>query len=180
MSSGWTSIYWYLKSPSESGLGTSQFYDGTGASTTASYTYSFPSGVSGDYVLTAYTYLSDNTIVQPSYTVSVSLPSSSTTTTTTSTTASGTLVADTSSLPANGVFLLRLTSTVSFSSVKWYTFSPGNADESWVGTQNFSPTVSETTYTPYIGNDAGDYNIRAEITPTTGAVFNVNCTVTRE
>ncbi len=73
---GWTSIYWYLKSPSESGLGTSQssVSDSPGNSTTASYTYSFPSGVSGDYVLTAYTTLSDNTVVQPSYTVSVSLP----------------------------------------------------------------------------------------------------------
>ena len=74
--SGWTSIYWYLKAPSESGLGTSQssVSDSTGNSSTASYTYSFPSGVSGDYVLTAYTTLSDSTIVQPSYTVSVSLP----------------------------------------------------------------------------------------------------------
>ena len=78
--SGWTSIYWYLKSPSESGLGTSQssVSNSTGNSTTASYTYSFPSGVSGDYVLTAYTTLSDNTVVQPSYTVTVSLPTSST------------------------------------------------------------------------------------------------------
>ena len=76
--SGWTQIYWYLKSPSETGLGTSQssVSDSTGNSTSASYTYSFPSGVSGDYVLKAYVYLSDSTIVEPSYTVSVSLPSS--------------------------------------------------------------------------------------------------------
>ena len=88
--SGWTQIYWYLKSPSESDYGTSQssVSDSTGNSTSASYTYSFPSGVSGDYVLTAYVYSSDGTIVQPSYTVSVSLPSSTDTTTSTETEAS--------------------------------------------------------------------------------------------
>ena len=85
--SGWTQIYWYLKSPSESGYGTSQsnVSDSTGNSTSASYTYSFPSGVSGDYVLTAYVYASDGTIAEPSYTVSVSLPSSTGTTTSTDT-----------------------------------------------------------------------------------------------
>ena len=58
--SGWTQIYWYMKSPSESGYGTSQssVSDSTGSSTSASYTYSFPEGVSGDYVLTAYVYAS--------------------------------------------------------------------------------------------------------------------------
>ncbi len=88
--SGWTQIYWYLKSPSESGLGTSQLpisEDSTGSSTSASYTYSFPEGVSGDYVLTAYVYLSNGTLADPhpSYTVSVSLPSSTETTTSTQT-----------------------------------------------------------------------------------------------
>ena len=74
VSSGWTSIYWYMKSPSQSGIGTSvsNVSDSTGNSTTGSYTYSFPSGASGDYVLTAYITLSDFTIVQPSCTVSVS------------------------------------------------------------------------------------------------------------
>ena len=74
---GWTQIYWYLRSPGESyETSQSSVSDSTGNSTTASYTYSFPSGVSGDYVLKAYVYLSDSTIVEPSYTVSVSLPSS--------------------------------------------------------------------------------------------------------
>ncbi len=184
-SSAYSSVYWYVKTPSDTTATSQEIDQGDGSLTTADFTYTFPSSVSGDYVFTAYVYDGDNTTVyEESYTVSVSLPSSSTATatssTTTATTASGTLVADTSSLPANWVFLLSLTSTVPFSSVKWYTFSPGNADESWVGTQNFSPAVSETTYTPYIDNYAGDYNIRAEITPTTGAVFSVSCTVTRE
>ena len=70
--SGWREIYWYLKSPSQSGLGTSvSNVSGNGSSTTALHTYSFPSGATGDYVLTAYTTMSDNSVVQPSYTVTV-------------------------------------------------------------------------------------------------------------
>ena len=70
--SAYSSIYWYVKSPSESGLGTSvNWVSGDGSSTSATFSYTFASDASGDYVITAYTYLSDNSIVQPSYTVSV-------------------------------------------------------------------------------------------------------------
>lgn len=71
--SGYTLIYWYIKSPSESGYGTAgSTTSGNGSSsTTASYTYSLPSDASGDYVLTAYIYLANNTITEASYTVSV-------------------------------------------------------------------------------------------------------------
>ena len=94
---GWDLIYWYMRSPSESGLGSYQSYtsasdhkdeaDSSGILKKASYTYAFPKNVSGDYVLTAYVYLSNNTISDPhpSYTVSVSLPGSTTTTTSTDT-----------------------------------------------------------------------------------------------
>ena len=77
--SGYTSIYWYMKSPSQSGLGTSvsSVSDSTGNATSASYTYSIPSDASGDYVLTAYITLSDSTIAESSYTVSVSSDGSS-------------------------------------------------------------------------------------------------------
>ena len=72
LASAYSSIYWYVKSPSESGLGTSVSYvSGDGSSTSASFSWSVPSGASGDYVITAYTYLSDNSVVQPSYTVTV-------------------------------------------------------------------------------------------------------------
>ena len=68
----YSSIYWYVKSPSESGLGTSvQYVSGDGSSTSATFSYTFPSDASGDYVITAYTYLSDWSVVQPSYTVTV-------------------------------------------------------------------------------------------------------------
>lgn len=72
--SGYTSIHWYIKGPSDAGYGTTAATQtGSGSSSTsASYTYSIPSDASGEYVLTAYIYLTDNTIAEPSYTVSVS------------------------------------------------------------------------------------------------------------
>ena len=80
--SAYSSIYLYVKSPSESGLGTSVSYvSGDGSSTSATLSYTFPSDASGDYVITAYTYLLDNSIVQPSYTVTVGSGSSTDTTT---------------------------------------------------------------------------------------------------
>ena len=70
--SGFNYVYWYIKSPSQSRLGTNVETDsGYGTSTSASFTWSVPSDASGEYVITAYTYLSDNSIVQPSYTVTV-------------------------------------------------------------------------------------------------------------
>ena len=185
--SGWTSIYWYLKSPSESGVGTSQssVSDSTGNSTTASYTYSFPSGVSGDYVLTAYTTLSDYTIVQPSYTVSVSLPSSSNAPASApsapASTASGTLKAASGyslTITQYDAVYLKLTTTVPFSAIKWYLVPSWSSIESYKGTQNFSPAVSETSYSTIVDTVFGEYTLRADITPTTGNTFSVSCTVT--
>ena len=71
--SGYSTIYWYIKPEGQEGTGTSQSTTtgGSSSTTTASYTYSIPSGVSGNYVLTAYTYLPNNSIVQPTYTVTV-------------------------------------------------------------------------------------------------------------
>ena len=81
--SPYSKVYWYVKTPSESGYGTNVSTEyGDGSKTTSQLSYSFPSGVSGNYVITAYTYFTGS-IIEPSYTVSVSLPSSTTTTTTT-------------------------------------------------------------------------------------------------
>ena len=80
-SSPYKSVYWYVKSPSETGLGTSKEIDkGDGSTTTASFSYTFPSGNSGDYKITAYMYDSDSdsSVYEDSYTVSVSLPTTTT------------------------------------------------------------------------------------------------------
>ncbi len=68
-------VYWYVTPPdgTESGVNTEY---GDGSKTTSQLGYSFPSGVSGDYLFKAYVYDGDNTTVyEASYTVSVSLPS---------------------------------------------------------------------------------------------------------
>ena len=78
-SSPYSSVYWYVKTPSETGLGTTQEIDqGDGSTTTASFTYTFPTGKKGDYTITAYMYDSDSSVYEDSYTVSVSLPTTTT------------------------------------------------------------------------------------------------------
>ncbi len=85
--SGFNSVYWYVASPSDTGLGTNVETDtGTGSTTSASFSYNFPANASGDYVITAYTYLSDGTVIQPSYTVTVGSATSTSSTTQTDTT----------------------------------------------------------------------------------------------
>jgi len=78
-SSAYSSVYWYVKSPSESGLGSNVEIDtGSSTSTTASMTYTFASDASGDYVITAYVYPYDSSesVYEVSYTVNVSSSSS--------------------------------------------------------------------------------------------------------
>ncbi|MDE2674701.1 MAG: hypothetical protein OXH65_06290 [Paracoccaceae bacterium] len=193
-SSPYSSIYWYVKSPSDtSGYGTTIEIDqGDGSLTTADFTYTFPSGVSGDYQIMAYTYFTGS-IVEPSYTVTVSLPSSTTTTTpaapaapsapkTPATTPSGTLGAwgDYSLIVSSQYTppILQLTTTVPFTSVRWYILKPGYPSESSFDTNTFRPAASDTTYYPSLGAGDGDYTVRAEITPSTGSSFSVSCTIT--
>ena len=174
-------IYWYVKGPGDFsyyGPKVKTDYGDGSTTTTAQLGYSFPSGVSGEYQFLAYVYSGDYSVYETSYTVSVSLPSQSKS----AAVPSGKLSADIgSSLRFSGVFTptLKLTTTVPVVSVKWYTLSPGNADESLLSTQTFSSGVSETTFRLYIGNDVGDYTVRTEITSATGVVFNVSCIVTR-
>ena len=69
----YSSVYWYVKSPSESGLGTNVGTNyGDGSTTEASLSYTFPRDASGDYVITAYVYPESGSVYEVSYTVSVS------------------------------------------------------------------------------------------------------------
>ena len=175
--SGWTSIYWYLKSPSESGLGTSQssVSDSTGNSTTASYTYMFPSGTSGDYVLTAYTTLSDNTVVQPSYTVSVSMSIN------VLSTPGATLACDiTPPVPRDTGFTVTLTAVGPFRSASFYQQGPGSDSETFSGSEGFyGYPESGTTITHQLSfsGSQGAWNVRVEITPVTGNAYSVTFTI---
>ncbi len=177
-------VYWYVTPPggTESGVNTEY---GDGSKTTSQLGYSFPSGVSGDYLFKAYVYDGDNTTVyEASYTVSVSLPSSSTTSSSTTkkkpSATLGPMSGYSTTISPGDSFILEVKATTAFSSVSWYTLSPGNADESRINTQNFSPAVTRTTYFPYIDSYAGDYNVRVEITPVSGEPYSVSCTITVE
>ena len=70
-----SSVYWYVAVPGESGLGSNIEMDtGSSSSTTESFTYTFPSSAaSGDWKITAYIYdYLDNSTYEMSSTVSVS------------------------------------------------------------------------------------------------------------
>ncbi len=75
-SSPYSSVYWYVKSPTDTSANgrTIEIDQGNGSLTTASFTYTFPSGVSGDYKITSYVYPSSGSVYEDSYTVSVSIP----------------------------------------------------------------------------------------------------------
>ena len=76
-SQAYNSVSWYLKRPSDASAVYQRIDSGNGSSTTSQFSYSFPSGVSGDYVFKAMGTIG-STGFEESYTVSVSLPSSST------------------------------------------------------------------------------------------------------
>ena len=72
------SVTWYIASPGTTGRGTfAGSTPGDGSATTADLDYTFPSGVSGDYRITAavYKHADMSLLGEVSYTVSVSLPS---------------------------------------------------------------------------------------------------------
>ena len=66
-------VHWYVKNPSETGIGTEIEYDGDGfgGASEASFSYTFPY-TTGDYVITARVYrFSDYTYYDVTYTVTV-------------------------------------------------------------------------------------------------------------
>ncbi len=78
-------VFWYVQTPGESDFGDEELID-TSGNLSSSFSYSFPNGASGDYVIRASgTIVSTGEGFDVSYTVSVSLPSSTTTTPTTPT-----------------------------------------------------------------------------------------------
>ncbi|MDE0313280.1 MAG: hypothetical protein OXM61_00130 [Candidatus Poribacteria bacterium] len=74
----YNSVYWYVRGPGESSnsLGSNidtTYGDDEATSTEDSFTYTFPSGAmhTGEYVITAYIYLADQSVDQEHYTVTV-------------------------------------------------------------------------------------------------------------
>lgn len=166
-------VYWYVKSPSESGLGTNVKTDtGDGSTTTtAQLSYSFPGGVSGDYVITAYVYGADNSVYQTSYTVTVSssvstetptttspTPTPETTTPTTPTFSISPYGSYTSNTTVNASYAMVLSASEAISQVKWY------VSGSLYDTQNFydSTTTSSTLWVSF--SFTGENEVRVEVT----------------
>lgn len=157
-SSPYSSVYWYVKSPSETGYGTNVETDyGNGSTTTASLTYNFPSGTSGDYVITAYVYDSDNSVSETSYTVTVSLPTSSTPTY--------------SFAPSSGAYSAKagdshtatFTSSVAFTSLSWYLKTPSDTSAVYQSTVSGNGTATNATYTyTFPSGTSGDYVFTAK------------------
>ncbi len=165
--SGYSTIYWYIKPEGQAGTGTSQSTTtgGSSSTTTASYTYSIPSGVSGNYVLTAYTYLPNNTIVQPTHTVSVRAQP---------TTPSHPLSVSASPGPSRWSVSLSWTAPSSDggSAITGYEYQYRRyyADtwESWSSWQSVSST--STTVTGLISNGTYEFRLRAVNSVGTGSI----------
>lgn len=172
--SAYRSVYWYVKSPSESGLGTQiSSVIGGSSSTTASLSWSIPSSASaGDHVITAYVYNdSDNSVYEVRHTVSVAAapkpkPSAS--------------VSGSGSAKAGSRYKVSLTTTVAFRYMYWYVKAPGgwgkgNLVSAWGGGRR----SSSLSY-PFASSASGDYVITASVKFYDGSVSEVRHTVSVE
>ncbi len=183
--SAYSSVYWYVKTPSDtSAYGTTQEIDvGNGSTTTADFTYTFPSGVSGTYQIMAYVYGSDSSVYEEKYTVSVTAPSSSTTPTPTTPSLSYSLVS------SDGVYTAEagtgheanFTTNQAYSSVYWYVKSPS---QTGLGTNVETDTGDSSTTTTaqlsysFPSGTSGDYVITAYVyPPASGSVYQTSYTV---
>ena len=195
--SGYQYVYWYLAGPGIDGLGLLQETDyGYGSSTSADFSWSIPSYASGDHVITAYTYLSDWSIVEPSYTVSVGGGSSTDTTTTdttTSTTDDDSSTTSTSpyslsiSNPGNTFYsgdtvTLNLSGYESYYSVSWEVDSPEYTSSFPLSYESGDGSSSSSSYTyTFPSGYTGGFVFRA-IVYTYGNMtrYEETCTVTVE
>jgi len=182
-SQAYNSVYWYVKSPSETGLGTNvEIAPGGSDALTASLTYTFPVDASGDYVLTAYAYnFADSAAYQVSYTVAVS--SSSDPDPEPEPDPPGSVVPAPGSSPTAApgeTHTSNFTADEAYEKVLWYVKSPsetglGTLVETDIGGSGV--TTASLSYT-FASDASGDYDITAYVYPYgSGAVYQVSHTV---
>ena len=165
----YSSVYWYVKSPSDtSSLGTTIEIDqGDGSLTTASFTYTFPSDVSGDYKITAYVYDSSSSVYEESYTVTVS-------SSTTPATPTYSLVSSDGSYTGTvtGAHTANFSTSSPYSMVYWYVKTPSDTDYYGFNQQIDYGDGSKTTasYT-YQFASAGYYKFTAYVYSGSGSVY---------
>lgn len=147
-------VYWYVKAPGDTSYyGTNVETDsGDGSTTTtAQFSYSFPSGTSGDYQIMAYVYSGDNSIYETSYTVSVSLPTTAFTYTLSPSNSSYTATAGDS-------HTATLSMSAAPSAVDWYVQAPGGYARVLQHKDTSGGLTSQLSYS-FPSGVAGDYNI---------------------
>lgn len=176
-------LFWYVKSPSESGLGTNVQTDSAGSS--SSMTYTFPTGVSGDYVITASGTTSAGGMgFEASYTVSVS-----TATTTPSAPAAPAPPLSASLSPTNGSYTATaggthqasFISNQPYSTVNWYVRAPGDTSEYGeyidYAYGGGSLTTANFSYTFATDADTGDWEILVLVNSAAGSSYTKSYTV---
>lgn len=138
-------VSWYVAGPGETGRGPYITFNSGGSTVrTDSFTYTFPSGVSGDYTITAAgTKYSDMSVLADvSYTVSVSAPSPGLHPVGTSTVEHNG-VEWPSTAPGDSISLnLVMPSAKGYSKINWYLAAPSDTDK---GSEIGSPTTTSGT-----------------------------------
>ena len=185
-SAAYSSVYWYVKAPGDtSALGTNVEIDyGDGSQTTADLSYTFPSGVSGSYKITAYVYPQSGSVYQESYTVDVS----TTTTTTTTTTPTAQIALDKTSYKRGDTVTATVTTTPAYYGMYLYVKAPGDTTSrgkqiKWYYSGG-GATRQTMSYTIPTDATTGDYKFTAYIFPYvngsygTGYEVSQNATVT--
>ena len=160
----YSSLYWYVKGPSDTTYGAFQgITKGDGSRMTDTMTYTFPSGVSGEYEIKTMVYLyptTSSTYYEDSYTVSVS---SSTTTTTTTPSVSLVSSDGVYTASAGDKHTAKVTAPEAIYSVTWYIASPGTTGRGvFAGSTpgDGSATTADLDYT-FPSGVSGDYQITA-------------------
>ncbi|MDE0396207.1 MAG: hypothetical protein OXL96_00225 [Candidatus Poribacteria bacterium] len=178
----YSSVSWYVKTPSDASAVFQRTDNGNGSSTSASYAYTFPSGTSGDYVFRAKG-TAGSTGFDVSYTVTVS------TSTPTPTPAPAPAPAPPSVSLAPSSFsptfytaingdnhYATLTLGAAASSVSWYVQEPGQASPKLIWSGSVT-TISDLSYWFPTGV-TGDYVISVSGTwASDGSTFTASYTV---
>ena len=161
----YSSVSWYVKTPSDTSAVYQRTDTGNGSSTSASYAYTFPSGTSGDYVFKAVGTIG-STGFDMSYTVTVSTststpaPSPTPTPTPPSTPPSVSLELESESLTLGNTIVATLTLGAAPSYVFWYLQSPWESAPGTLMSQDTSGSLTSLFSRSTDGwNNTGAYAI---------------------
>ena len=199
-------VFWYVQGPDDSAPVLR--YQDTSGSLTSQLGYSFPSGVSGDYVISVSgTSASGGSAIIASYTVTVSLPSSTpqptdntpdcsyctegcsacqTSTTTPAPVHTQSISAISSSATGGETMTFTVNTSVACSHIDWYVCRPGQAvgkdifGGDYIKTSSGDGTATTATMSWTFPTTAGTYTIEAYVNYPGGDRYYETYTVTVE